>query len=122
IILDGINARTVSPDLLQDKPALATLDLSFISLTYVIRPILELLAPEALLLVLIKPQFELEPQYVSRGGIVLNPSLHQKAIQKIHSYCDNLPGILWHGYIPSPILGAKGNQEFLALLQKITSH
>jgi 23S rRNA (cytidine1920-2'-O)/16S rRNA (cytidine1409-2'-O)-methyltransferase len=69
---------------------------------------------EGSLVCLIKPQFELRREDVSKGGIVRDPALHQRAVEKIRGFITAEHGLEWRGVIPSPITGTDGNQEFLA--------
>jgi len=65
---------------------------------------------------LIKPQFELGRDDISKGGIVRDPALHEQAVEKIRGFVTRELGHAWLGLIPSPITGTDGNQEFLAWL------
>jgi 23S rRNA (cytidine1920-2'-O)/16S rRNA (cytidine1409-2'-O)-methyltransferase len=70
-----------------------------------------------LVVALIKPQFELEPHLVGKGGVVRDESLRLQAVQKIERFTKAELHRDWLGLIESPILGAKGNKEFLACLR-----
>ena len=87
-------------------------DVSFISLTLVLPPVLPRVKQGGI--VLIKPQFELSREEVGRGGIVREPELHQKAVQKLRHFIDQQPSFEWRGVIDSPITGTDGNREILA--------
>ena len=96
---------------------LVTLDLSFISVLKVMDAVKAVLKPNGHLLVLIKPQFEAERHEVGRGGIIKDEEIHTHVVKKVTE------GILLHGFelkgtIDSPILGAAGNKEFLALFKR----
>jgi 23S rRNA (cytidine1920-2'-O)/16S rRNA (cytidine1409-2'-O)-methyltransferase len=67
---------------------------------------------------LIKPQFELRREDITRGGIVRDPALHQQAIEKIRHFATAEHHCEWLGLIPSPITGTDGNQEFLAWIRR----
>ncbi|MFT3991148.1 MAG: TlyA family RNA methyltransferase [Luteolibacter sp.] len=116
IVKEQFNARHMVPeDLGGDRPKLAVMDLSFISLTKVLPAVFRVLEPEAGAVVcLIKPQFELEREDISKGGIVRDPALHERAVEKIRRFVTEEHGCEWRGLIPSPITGMDGNQEFLA--------
>jgi 23S rRNA (cytidine1920-2'-O)/16S rRNA (cytidine1409-2'-O)-methyltransferase len=73
------------------------------------------LREKAAILALIKPQFEVGRGKVGKKGVVRDPVLHQEVIDEISSFCENL-GLRNGGVIPSPILGPKGNKEFLLYL------
>ena len=88
------------------------MDLSFISLTKILEPVIPLLTPGADIVALIKPQFEVGKGEVGKGGIVKSAEKHQQVISDITEYVQQL-GILMQGVIESPIKGAKGNTEFL---------
>lgn len=92
-------------------------DVSFISLTKVLPAAYGCLAEGGDLLVLIKPQFELQPEDIGAGGIVRNPALHQRAVDKIHDFVLNELNRSWMGIAESPITGMEGNKEFLAWLR-----
>ncbi len=115
IWMEGINARYLKPDLFPEKFDLITIDVSFISLEKVLPALIPLLKPEGIILALIKPQFELSPREVKKG-VVKDPELHSKAVQKIWSFAENL-GLKPLGVAESPILGAKGNKEFFICLK-----
>jgi 23S rRNA (cytidine1920-2'-O)/16S rRNA (cytidine1409-2'-O)-methyltransferase len=70
---------------------------------------------------LIKPQFELRKEDVSRGGVVRDPALHARAVEKIRAFSATLPTLEWRGFIESPILGGEGNKEFLACLRAVSA-
>ena len=65
---------------------------------------------------LIKPQFELRREDVRSGGVVRDPALHERAVEKIRAFVNTMPQLTWKGFIESPILGGEGNKEFLACL------
>jgi 23S rRNA (cytidine1920-2'-O)/16S rRNA (cytidine1409-2'-O)-methyltransferase len=97
---------------------LVTLDLSFISVLKVMDAVKAVLKSGGHLLVLIKPQFEAERHEVGRGGIIKDEDIHTQVVKKVTE------GILLHGFelkgiIDSPILGAAGNKEFLALFRRV---
>ena len=75
---------------------------------------LPLIKPDASVVVLIKPQFEVGRGEVGKGGIVREPAKHERVVAGINSFAGGL-GFLVKGIIESPILGAEGNKEFLAL-------
>ncbi len=93
------------------------IDVSFISLTLILPNALALLKAAGAMLVLIKPQFELQRADVGKGGIVRDPGLHQKAQDKIVAFVNDLRQIV-AGIAPAAIKGADGNQEFFACIRK----
>jgi 23S rRNA (cytidine1920-2'-O)/16S rRNA (cytidine1409-2'-O)-methyltransferase len=66
---------------------------------------------------LIKPQFELRREDITRGGIVRDPALHEQSIEKIRHFVTTEFACTWNGVIPSSITGMDGNQEFLAWIR-----
>ncbi len=117
IVLEKVNARHLSHQHVPELVDLAVVDVSFISLTLVLPRVLNLLIPSGVILALIKPQFELSPREVGKGGIVRNPDLHRKAQDKIVSFVKEW-GCTIAGIVPSVIKGIDGNQEFFACIQK----
>lgn len=115
-VCEGVNARYVDPAKLGVPFELIVVDVSFISLTLVLPPIFGCLAPGGLVIALIKPQFELEPTKVGKGGVVRDPGLRAEAVAKVHRFATETLHREWLGVIESPIQGAKGNQELLACL------
>jgi 23S rRNA (cytidine1920-2'-O)/16S rRNA (cytidine1409-2'-O)-methyltransferase len=116
-VFEGINARFLAAEQLGANFSLAVADVSFISLTLVLRPIFKCLEQTGEIVVLIKPQFELEPKRVDKGGVVRDATNRAAAVEKIQNFVTGQLGRQWLGVIESPILGAKGNQEFLAWLR-----
>ncbi|MCP5532403.1 MAG: TlyA family RNA methyltransferase [Akkermansiaceae bacterium] len=114
VVKERFNARHMRPEDLGETVRLAVMDLSFISLTKVLPAVFGVLDEEGAVVCLIKPQFELQREDISKGGIVRDPALHERAIGKIREFVDDTPDFQWAGCIPSPITGTDGNQEFLA--------
>jgi 23S rRNA (cytidine1920-2'-O)/16S rRNA (cytidine1409-2'-O)-methyltransferase len=114
VVKEQFNARHMVPDDIGEKVRLAVTDLSFISLTKVLPAIFSVLDDAGSVVCLIKPQFELLREDIGRGGIVRDPALHQRAIEKIRQFVTGQHSCEWRGLIPSPITGTDGNQEFLA--------
>ncbi len=120
INMEGINARYLTPQDLPEQADLATIDVAFISLTKVLPAVISLLKPQADIVALIKPQFEVGPKEVGKKGVVRDPLLHQKVLEKITSFARK-QGLLVLGLTESPIRGPAGNKEFLIHLKKRTS-
>ena len=110
--LERVNVRTLAFDRVGEKTDLITADLSFISLTLVLKNLLNFLKVGGDLIALIKPQFEAGKGAVGRGGIVRDPDLHRAVIDKILLFGASI-GLSPAGVETSPILGQKGNKEFL---------
>ncbi len=115
VVMERTNARHLKPGDLADPIALAVVDASFISLKILLPPLLPLLATSATIVPLIKPQFEVGKGRVGKGGVVRDEELHQEVIAAITGFAAEL-GLVCRGVIPSPILGPKGNREFLCRL------
>ena len=92
-------------------------DLSFISLTLVLPALVPLLAPGGSLLMLVKPQFELQPGQVGKGGIVRDASLYAVVEQRIRDCCAEL-GLEVQAWLDSPISGGDGNREFFVFARR----
>ncbi|MFV9929993.1 MAG: TlyA family RNA methyltransferase [Rickettsia endosymbiont of Haemaphysalis japonica] len=112
-VLEKTNARYLTDKQIITKPDLIVCDASFISLTTILPTAINLVKEDCMLIALIKPQFEVEKHEVEQGGIIKNPLLHQKVCDKIKDWLEKEHNFKIFGIIASPILGAKGNQEFL---------
>src|SRR5437016_8462138 len=117
IVLEKVNARSLSREQIPELVDICVIDVSFISLTLVLPNALDLITSSGVILTLIKPQFELQRSDVGKGGIVRDPTLHQKAQDKIVAFVTQL-GHVVTGVVPSGIKGADGNQEFFACMRK----
>lgn len=116
-VREGVNARYLKPDDFPARFDLVVMDVSFISATKVMPPILDLLKDDGKLIALIKPQFEVGRGEVGKGGIVRDPQKHVRVIEEVNSAAREL-GLQVRKVIESPIHGADGNIEFLALYEK----
>lgn len=114
VVKEQFNARNMVPEDLGESVRLAVMDLSFISLTKVLPAVFSVLDGQGTVVCLIKPQFELQRADISKGGIVRDPALHQRAVDKIRHFATGEHGREWLGLISSPITGMDGNQEYLA--------
>lgn len=94
-------------------------DVSFISLTLVLPPAIEVLKPGGNAVVLVKPQFELSRDEVGKGGIVRDAAGHAKACARIEIFVQSRPNLCWRGIVESSIQGTDGNREFLAWFTKV---
>lgn len=112
-LFERTNARLLQPASLANPPlTLLVMDVSFISATLLLQPVIEATPGLREAVLLVKPQFEAGREHVGKGGIVRNPAAHQLAINKVAA-CLTALGWTVVGYISSPITGAEGNQEFL---------
>jgi 23S rRNA (cytidine1920-2'-O)/16S rRNA (cytidine1409-2'-O)-methyltransferase len=115
-LMERTNARLLSPGDLPAATSFLAIDVSFISVTLVLPPVLRAIPdPSGLCgVILIKPQFEAGREHVGKGGIVRDPAAHQLAIDRIRA-CVTEQGGNQIDVIDSPITGAQGNREFLLL-------
>ena len=90
------------------------MDVSFISATKILPSLLPLMQANTRLIDLIKPQFEVKKSEVGKGGIVLDGKKHERVINEVTAFAESI-GLQIFGVIDSPILGAEGNKEFLAV-------
>ncbi len=94
-----------------------TIDVSFISVTRILSRVPAVLEDSGRCLALVKPQFELGPDRVGKGGIVTDPALHSEAVRKVIGAVDP-NGLVYRAECPSPITGKEGNREFFVLFDK----
>jgi 23S rRNA (cytidine1920-2'-O)/16S rRNA (cytidine1409-2'-O)-methyltransferase len=112
VVMERTNARHLKPEDITDLVDLVVIDAAFISLKLLIPPLLALFREDISILALIKPQFEVGKGKVGKGGVIRDPALHQEVIDDIISFSAQL-GLQNRGVTPSPLLGPKGNKEFL---------
>ncbi|MDQ1637154.1 MAG: rRNA (cytidine1920-2-O)/16S rRNA (cytidine1409-2-O)-methyltransferase [Pyrinomonadaceae bacterium] len=116
-VREGINARYLKPSDFKSLFDLVVMDVSFISATKIFPAIIPLLNADGRLIVLIKPQFEVGRGEVGKGGIVRDPEKHARVITEVNQVAKEL-GLVVRNVIESPLRGADGNLEFLALYEK----
>ena len=120
VVREGVNARFLTTTDFPEKFDLAVCDASFISLTLLIPAITPLLTVRGRMVLLVKPQFEVERGQVGKGGIVRDAALHQAACERVRGAVEALGfGV---DIIESPILGAEGNREFLLYASRKADH
>ncbi|MGQ9921291.1 MAG: TlyA family RNA methyltransferase [Desulfobacca sp.] len=112
ILLERTNIRHLPPEAIPEKVDLAVVDVSFISLKLVLPQVLRFLKPGGKLVALTKPQFEVGKGKVGKGGVVRQESQRQEVVKEIQDFAQSV-GLAVQGVLPSPILGPKGNQEYL---------
>jgi len=115
-VMEEVNARHLETIALPFAAALATVDVSFISLRLVVPPLLTHLLPHAWLVCLVKPQFEAGREEVGKGGIVRDETVRRETIDRTVRALADL-GLQHIGLVPSPIRGQKGNLEELAVFR-----
>lgn len=113
VVMERVNIRYLHE--LPERPALATIDVSFISLDLVLPAIRRLLADDGQAICLIKPQFEAGKSYVGKGGVVRDPEAHAMVLRRVLGRARD-DGWRVGGLLRSPITGPAGNREFLAWL------
>lgn len=117
VCMEKTNIRYLTPDRMDDKIAFCSIDVSFISLTKVLGPILELLEENAEIVALIKPQFEAGREQVEKHGVVKNPKVHESVIHNTWDFATSL-GLKVKDLSFSPIKGPEGNIEYLIYLTR----
>ncbi len=117
IVMEGVNARHLDTVDLPFVAALATVDVSFISLRLVVPALLPHLTSGAWLVCLVKPQFEAGREQVGKGGIVRDEPTRRRVIDETVRSLEDL-GLALVGVVESPIRGQKGNLEELAVFRK----
>lgn len=109
-VVEHFNARELSPDLFDHLPELVVVDVSFISLEKIIEPIVSSAARKFDLLTMVKPQFELGPRRIGRGGVVRDRQDREEAIEGIARALGSA-GMAIRGFAPSGLTGPNGNRE-----------
>lgn len=116
VVMERTNVRYIEPDMFPDKPQMAVIDVSFISLALILPAVHSVLLPGSSLCCLIKPQFEAGKDKVGKKGVVREPETHEEVlnafIHNAESSGFSVRGITW-----SPIKGPEGNIEFLGHLE-----
>lgn len=111
---EHVNARHLKPEDFDSPFDLIVMDVSFISVIKIIPALIPLLKDSGRIISLIKPQFEVGRGEVGKGGIVRDVEKHERVVNEVNTFAEN-SGLVVFGVIDSPILGAEGNKEFLAL-------
>lgn len=117
VSMERTNIRYVTPDMLEQTPRLAVMDLSFISVTLVLPVVKELIEPDGYVICLIKPQFEAGREKVGKKGVVRDKKVHLEVINEVLGFAEK-SGFTVCGLGYSPIRGPEGNIEYLAYFQK----
>ena len=120
LCLEGVNARYLRPEDLPEglrSFAIVTIDVSFISLSQILPIVPALLEPDGRVVALVKPQFEAGRADVGAGGIITDPVVHERAVERVKAAGVQV-GLEPVALEPSPVTGAEGNREFLLLLAR----
>lgn len=111
IVREHVNARALTREDVPHNVDVVTIDVSFISLRHILPALPSVLAPGAVVVALVKPQFEAGRAEVGRGGLVTDPAVHKAVLERVIEDARRVGfGVI--GQTPSPITGATGNQEF----------
>ena len=116
-VREGVNARYLQPSDFPVTFDLVVMDVSFISVKLVLPAIVPLLKNDGRMITLIKPQFEVGRGQVGSGGIVRDEEQHRRVVAEVNALAESI-GLHLVDVIDSPILGAEGNKEFLALYSR----
>lgn len=118
INIERVNARSINHEVIPEKVDVITMDLSFISVLKVLPSANDLLKEGGWAFILVKPQFEAKRSEVEQGGVVRDPLIREKCVKKIKDFTEHKLSWTAIDTIPSPILGPKGNQEFILVCKK----
>ena len=118
VVHDDLNARRLTLADLREPVDLATIDVSFISLTKVLPAAAGVVKPGGTLIALIKPQFEAGKKFVKKGGVVRDSQVHETVKREIQQFAAATMGLSVVGIVESPLLGPAGNKEFFLVLRK----
>jgi 23S rRNA (cytidine1920-2'-O)/16S rRNA (cytidine1409-2'-O)-methyltransferase len=113
IVCERMNARFLTEEQITEKVDMIVCDASFIGLETVLTTPMRFATPGAVLIALIKPQFEVAKEQVGDKGIITDPALHEEVCARIRLWLENCEGWTVMGITPSPIKGMGGNTEFL---------
>ena len=116
-VREGVNARNLRPEDFAERFDLVTVDVSFISATKILPALVPLLKDAGRVVVLVKPQFEVGRGEVGKGGVVRDPAQHARVVEEVNA-CALALGLRSRGVTESPVTGADGNREFLALYER----
>ena len=117
VVIERTNIRYYDGKHLDEKPALAVIDVSFISLKTVIPAVLGLVRDDAWVLALIKPQFEARREEVGKNGVVTDAAVHDRVVEEIRLFCLS-QNMEVTGTCLSPLVGPAGNREYFILARK----
>ncbi|GGT27923.1 TlyA family RNA methyltransferase [Nonomuraea spiralis] len=116
-VMERVNVRDLTPEMVGEPPTLVVGDLSFISLRLVLPALAQVAAPRADFVMLVKPQFEVGKELVGAGGVVRDPELRARSVRDAAAKAREL-GLSVRGVTASPLPGPSGNVEYLLWLGK----
>lgn len=116
VVIERTNIRHMPKETVPEPADLATIDVSFISLKIVVPSVLKFMKNSGKIIALIKPQFEVGRKNVGKGGVVRDPALHEEVLNSLTDFFEK-EGFTGESPVTSPILGPKGNREFLVCLK-----
>ncbi len=117
-VLEKTNARYLSEEQIPEPADMVVCDASFIGLKTVLPAAMQLTRDQAMLVALIKPQFEAGREHVGKGGVVRDPAVHEAVCSDIQAWLEGQDGWSVEGIVESPIKGPEGNIEFLIVGRK----
>lgn len=118
VVIEGVNARTLTPDQVPGPFDLVTIDVSFISLKHILPVVPPLMTASADIVALVKPQFEAGRREVGKGGLVKDPAVQQRVIDEVAASASEV-GLEHLETTESPVTGASGNREFFVHLRRL---
>lgn len=116
-VIERTNFRHMPRSAIETPIDVVTIDVSFISLRIIVPAALKFMKDSSIILALIKPQFEVGKGQVGKGGVVRDPELHTAVIRDLRTFFHEID-LNTEGVIPSPILGPKGNREFIVYIKR----
>lgn len=114
VVIEGFNARDITPEALPFTPGFACIDVSFISLRKVLPAVIGCLADGWELVMLVKPQFEAGRKNVAKGGVVKDETVRKRVLDDLRGWCDDELNVMWIDACDSGVRGPAGNMEFVA--------
>lgn len=117
LVMEGVNVRYIDSGDVPGEPGFAAVDVSFISLRKVLEPVFSVLSEDAVVVALVKPQFEAGRELVPRGGVVKEPGVRKEVLIDIREWLTE-KGLVMRNVCASPIKGAKGNVEYLVMVTR----
>lgn len=111
-VMERTNARHLEPDQFPERPTLAVMDVSFISIRLILPALAAILPPDGRIITLVKPQFEAGRERVGKKGVVRDPAVHLDVLDTLRRYAESIGWQVQHADF-SPVTGPEGNIEFL---------